>query len=176
MKYEIDLYECSADNRARFALGMRGSNPLLAVGLNPSTADDSKPDQSISKLMGFAERNGYDGFIMLNLYPQRTPYPNRLHQRRQAALHAENMRAVQGILNQYPNVQLLAAWGSIIHHRTWLPDCLLQLNKLCEKSGQSWIQIGNGTAAGHPRHPSRASYDLALKPFDIEAYLATLVH
>jgi hypothetical protein len=43
--------------------------PLLGyVMLNPSTADASEDDQTIRKCIGFAERNDYRGFIVLNLF------------------------------------------------------------------------------------------------------------
>ena len=174
MKYEIDLYETDEGNQSRFALGKTGNNPLIAVGLNPSTADDQKPDQSISKLIGFATRNGFDGFVMLNLYPQRTPYPEKIHRRRHSTLHIENLQHIGAVLEQQKALHVLAAWGSIIHVRPWLGQCLKDINTLAQASGAQWMQIGTGTAAGHPRHPSRASYRLSLCNFDISAYLHTL--
>ena len=57
--YNPDIYHRNTNNSCRYALGISGKNPLFVVGLNPSTADDQKPDQTIKKVMGFAQRNGF---------------------------------------------------------------------------------------------------------------------
>lgn len=51
---------------------------FFVIGLNPSTACDKTPDNTIRKVMGLAEYNGYTSFIMLNLYPKRDTYPDDL--------------------------------------------------------------------------------------------------
>ena len=51
----------------RFVLEHPGKKMLLVVGLNPSIADETHPDPTMHKVMGFAEGGGYDGFAMLNL-------------------------------------------------------------------------------------------------------------
>ena len=45
---------------------------MYVIGINPSTANEEKPDRTIGRVMGFAEENGFDGFAMINLYPQET--------------------------------------------------------------------------------------------------------
>ena len=55
----------------RFVLEQPGKKMLLVVGLNPSTADETHPDPTTHKVMGFAEGGGYDGFAMLNLSSER---------------------------------------------------------------------------------------------------------
>lgn len=55
----------------RFVLEQPGEKMLLVVGLNPSTADETHPDLTMHKVMGFAEGGGYDGFAMLNLSSER---------------------------------------------------------------------------------------------------------
>ena len=79
MEYKIDIYDANELKNCRFALGKSSKNSLFIFGLNPSTADNNNPDQTIMKIMGFAEQNGYTGFVMLNLYgqprhPSRAPY------------------------------------------------------------------------------------------------------
>jgi hypothetical protein len=60
----------SADGVYRWILtrNMGGARPLVICGLNPSTADASKPDRTISKECGFAKRWGYTWLIKVNAY------------------------------------------------------------------------------------------------------------
>jgi len=37
--------------------------------VNPSTTTDKKLDFTATKVMEYAERNDFDSFIMLNVYP-----------------------------------------------------------------------------------------------------------
>ena len=59
------------DAEVRYALIQKGNRMLFVVGLNPSTADTEKPDPTMQSVMRIAEYNGYDGFVMINLYPKR---------------------------------------------------------------------------------------------------------
>ncbi|MGG1910457.1 DUF1643 domain-containing protein [Microbacterium sp. NRRL B-14842] len=36
----------------------------MCVGVNPSTAAPGDPDRTVSKVMGFAARNGFDSWVM----------------------------------------------------------------------------------------------------------------
>ena len=76
MEYLIDVYFTDAENNYRYALGYQSEKTLFVIGLNPSTACDKTPDNTIRKVMGFAERNGYASFVMFNLYPKRATYPH----------------------------------------------------------------------------------------------------
>ena len=93
MNYTINIYETDSENTARFILGNKLEKPLFVVGLNPSTANEKVPDPTIRKVMGFAERKGFDSFVMLNLYPQRATNPNDLHQDIDNNLLSENLKA-----------------------------------------------------------------------------------
>ena len=48
------------------------------VGLNPSTADDSKNDATVRKCMHFARSWGFAGISLVNLYARRCRYPQAL--------------------------------------------------------------------------------------------------
>ena len=64
------------DDTERFILGESGANPIICFGINPSTANDIKYDPTILKIRKIASENNCDGWIMLNLYPQRATNPN----------------------------------------------------------------------------------------------------
>ena len=54
----------------RYRLGRRWSDgPVLAfIMLNPSCADEHIDDPSVRRCIGFAQRRGYGGLEMVNLY------------------------------------------------------------------------------------------------------------
>lgn len=50
----------------------------MFIGLNPSTANENKSDNTITKLCKVASHNGFGGFFMLNLFALVSPYPDDL--------------------------------------------------------------------------------------------------
>ena len=165
-----EYYE--GNKEKRFLLGTKGKKTLLVIGLNPSVADRETNDLTIKKVSTFAERNSFDSFIMLNLYAQRTTYPNHLHQELDIQLHNENLKHVLQIVSIKDNVSILAAWGEKIIIRNYFPLCLQSIYEAIGKSKFEWFKIGEkSTNSGHPRHPSRMSYSNALTPFDITTYI-----
>jgi hypothetical protein len=121
-KYEIKIYQASPKNLSRFVLGSGGKRPLFVIGLNPSTADELKPDRTISKVIEYARKNRFDGFIMLNLYPQRTTDPKELHESLKEKRHNSNVMAISIIIREYRNISIVAAWGNNIESRPYLGE------------------------------------------------------
>uniref|UniRef100_UPI002590127D DUF1643 domain-containing protein n=1 Tax=uncultured Alistipes sp. TaxID=538949 RepID=UPI002590127D len=46
----------------RFILEQAGERMLFVIGLNPSTANELRPDPTLRKVTRFAANAGYDGF------------------------------------------------------------------------------------------------------------------
>jgi hypothetical protein len=174
MEYLPTIYINNDDNSCRFALGSSGIKPLLVIGINPSTADDKKPDRTINRVIGFAEGNGFDSFIMLNIYPQRTPFPSDLHSSINLSIHNQNLKSISDILEKNNNTTILAAWSEKIIVRDYLNVCLKAIFETTKKFNVNWIKLGELTKSGHPRHPLYASYTLALNNFDITSYIEKL--
>jgi hypothetical protein len=170
MSYQPSIYSNDTENSCRFALGTQGINPLIVIGINPSTADEKLPDRTIRKVIGFANRNGYDSFIMLNLYPQRTPYPDDLHMEINEDIFNCNLKTIYEVVTKYDNPTILVAWSERITVRRYLKNCLKYIFDVIEKSNVTWLKIGELTKRGHPRHPLYASYNLAFTNFDISEY------
>jgi len=49
---------------------------VVFIGLNPSTADETKDDPTIKRCVGFVKKWGFDAFCMMNLFAYRTRYPS----------------------------------------------------------------------------------------------------
>ena len=65
------LYVPNTYSEYRYILGTRGSHPLICVGINPSTAAPDALDPTLQSAQRIALNNGYDSFLMFNVYAQR---------------------------------------------------------------------------------------------------------
>lgn len=169
--YKIDLYKQNANNNLRFVLGIDGDNPLFVIGLNPSTADDKTPDRTINKIIGIANGAKLDGFVMLNLYPQRATNPNDLDKMLNEYYHKQNLEAIKEVSSNRKNITVLVAYGNLIQSRPYLKQCLKDIYLILKETNPKWVKTGELTKAGHPRHPLYVSYAKGLSPFDIESYI-----
>lgn len=172
MKYDITIYEPKTTSPDfRFTLGTSGTKPLFVIGLNPSTATEKFPDFTIKKVMSFAEQAGFDSFIMFNLYAQRTPYPDQVHNKLDKALHLENIAKIVAALSKQEKPSILAGWGETIKVKPLFAECLTDIYNATQKQKINWLKIGELTKSNHPRHPSRAPYKFGLTKFNIKSYL-----
>lgn len=65
-----------------------------------------------------AKANGFDSFIMFNVYAQRATSPDDMERTCNPELHRENMRAFAYALSLNPRPVVWAAWGTIIENGT----------------------------------------------------------
>jgi hypothetical protein len=163
------LYERAADNSARFVLGTVGENPLVCFGINPSTAEPNNLDPTANYVSRLAALNGYDSFVMLNVYPQRATNPNDLHKSFLPELKSENERFIAALIVNRP-LTLWAAWGGLIEKRPYLVPLLRSIALLPELSDCRWVSRGNPTKGGHPHHPLYVKKEALFEPFGIERY------
>lgn len=154
----------------RFLLEQPGNKMLIVIGLNPSTADDTHPDPTMHKVMGFMDDGGYDGFAMINLSAERATKAYNLSGELNEDMACRNMEIVADLIGRYHGANVLVAFGDGVRERTYLKDCFRQLYDILKSGTGNWFQIGNLTAKGNPRHPLYASYDWGLQPFDVEKY------
>lgn len=170
------LYETDATNSARFVLGVKGDNPLICIGVNPSTAKPYDLDSTLVRVSRFSQRLGHNGWIMLNLYPQRATNPTDLHASCDSYLHRTNKKWIYNILGSaYISKRTIwAAWGALIEKRTWLAGCLRSIVDTGSIDRHNWITIGKRSVAGHPHHPLYLRNDAEVRQFDIQEYLVSL--
>ncbi len=152
----------------RYILGNRGEHPLICIGVNPSTAEPDNLDNTLKSVERIAAFNGFDSFIMFNVYAQRATRPKDMDTERNEALHAENLAAFRYVLEaslpRRPAVW--AAWGSVIEMRPYLPRCVEDMIALGEEYGAEWFTAGARSKKGHPHHPLYLKKDSRLEPFD----------
>ena len=155
----------------RYLLGTRGERPLICVGVNPSTAAPDHLDNTLKSVERIALGNGYDSFLMFNVYAQRATRPRDMERTWNAQLHRENLRAFAYALSLSPEPAVWAAWGAIITQRDYLPGCVRDLVELAERYGARWYTAGaRSKRGGHPHHPLYLRRESRLEPFDAAAY------
>ena len=172
-EYDIEkwLYAPSFYSEYRYLLGTRGENPLICVGINPSTARPDALDNTLKSVQRIALGNGYDSFLMFNVYAQRATSPDDMEKALNPRLHRENLEAFRYLLSLSPNPAVWAAWGAIIEKRPYLPGCVRDLVAAGEERGARWLRAGAISRKGHPHHPLYLRKDEILRPFDVAAYL-----
>ena len=174
--YDVDrwLYAPNFYSEYRYILGTRGSNPLICIGINPSTAQPGDLDNTLKSGERIALGNGFDSFIMFNVYAQRATDPDAMEPSCNMALHRENLEAFRYVLSISDSPAVWAAWGTIIEKRAYLPQCLRDMLAVGEELGASWYCAGKVSKKGHPHHPLYLRKDEQLKPFDVKGYLDLL--
>ena len=162
------LYVPNTYGEYRYILGTRGERPLICVGVNPSTAAPGDLDPTLKSVERVALHNGYDSFIMFNVYAQRATRPEDMERACNADLHAENMRAFDYALSldKTGAPAVWAAWGAVIEKRDYLPRCVRDMIAVGEGRGARWFSAGKRTKAGHPHHPLYLRKDSPLDPVD----------
>ena len=169
------LYVPDFYSEYRYILGTRGKNPLITIGINPSTAKPDDLDNTLKSAERIAHHNGYDSFIMFNVYAQRATDPDHMEKEFNEMLHRENMRAFEYVLGLSENPHIWAAWGTIINKRRYLPGCVADMIDIGEKHGAVWYTCGaRSKVGGHPHHPLYLKKDSTLDSFDVREYLMGL--
>jgi hypothetical protein len=126
---------------------------VMWIGLNPSTADETKDDPTIRRCKGFAADWGYGGIFMLNLFAFRATDPKAMMAAKDP-IGPENYHWLQ----QYHEVagRTIAAWG--IHGGFVQQDAAV--NRLERASSHAKTRcLGDDlwclgkTKEGFPKHP-----------------------
>ena len=172
-EYDVEkwLYAPNFYSEYRYILGTRGENPLICVGINPSTAKPDALDNTLKSVQRIADGNGFDSFLMFNVYAQRATRPDDMEKACNLRLHEENMKAFRHLLSIGERPAVWAAWGAIIEKRRYLPECVADMLAISREYDARWFCAGPISKKGHPHHPLYLRKDEKLKPFDTESYL-----
>ena len=90
--------------------GLLPENPLVVCGANPSTADATKNDPTITREIGFAKEWGHDGLIKINAFAFRATDPDDLYKTVADPVGPENDEAIR---RNARGRRVLCAWGKI---------------------------------------------------------------
>lgn len=155
---EPDFWEPNPAHPAyRFALGRLGetspaSPPLIVIGMNPSHARETQSDKTVNRVIRASEEiAGHGGWLMLNLYPERSPKPGAL-KAYDAGLSAANCDAVEQVLLQLSSNEVLGGWGDMGGSAT-LKQALIDVRALLVRMGVRLFTLDPLTNQGNPRHP-----------------------
>ena len=168
------LYAPNFYSEYRYILGTRGKNPLICIGINPSTAQPDDLDNTLKSVERIALGNGFDSFIMFNVYAQRATDPDAMEKECNSLLHRENLEAFRYVLSISEKPAVWAAWGTIIEKRDYLPACVKDMVALGQEYDATWYCAGKVSKKGHPHHPLYLRKDEKIRPFDVETYLGEL--
>ena len=166
------------DENVRFALGRAGASPIFIVGINPSTANDQKSDPTVGRVeklvAGWRE---FDGFVMLNLYPQRASKPKRLISPFDEKLKRLNAERIAAHLRSVSGATVWAAWGDAFDRLDDFNACLLEILAQANGLGLRWKNCESLTLKHNPRHPLSGRPHVMteksqLTDFDIVKYLS----
>lgn len=149
----------SADKLYRYHLARTWDKQkprMMFIGLNPSTADHTKLDPTLRRVVGFADREGCGGIMMANLFAFRATRPG-------------DMKAAGdpvGPINDWW-LKTAARWASKIvvgwgtHGGFNNRD--VQVERLL--AGADLLCLGL-TGGGHPRHPLYLPKDAPLMTYN----------
>ena len=175
LDYDIEkwLYVPNVYSEYRYILGTKGQNPLICIGINPSTAEPDHLDNTLKSVERIALGNGFDSFLMFNTYAQRATDPDAMERQCNVMLHQENLKAFRYCMSLGQRPAVWAAWGAIIEKRDYLAACVRDFVAVGQEYGAQWYCAGPISKKGHPHHPLYLRKDEKLKAFDVENYLST---
>lgn len=128
--------------------------PLVAVCLNPSTADETKDDPTVAGLTRRAKAMGCGGIVVLNLFAFRATDPAEMK-----AAHNPIGPANNESLRIWTRLDgpILFAWGN---HGSHLSRSHWVRHLLCDRRAY-YLKMNN---TGEPQHPLYVSGKVEMKP------------
>lgn len=146
----------------RYALGRvkKGGNPLVVLGMNPSHANMKRSDRTVNRIIRASEELGHDGWVVLNLYPERSANPQELS-RFDKRLSKKNVDAIVKRLHRLGVTRVLGAWGNLRHPT--LKKAKNDVLKAMKKHDIDVYYYGDLTGKGNPRHPNPRGRDWSTK-------------
>jgi hypothetical protein len=130
---------------------------VVFVGLNPSTADATQDDPTIRRCVGFADKWGYGGIAMVNLFAFRATDPSEM-KAADDPVGPDNEETLLKSGRLYNH--LVFMWGANGNHHNRDVEVLELLSKYKHK----WRCLGV-TKAGMPKHPLYLAKDTELVPY-----------
>lgn len=143
-----------------FAKGNETEKLLTFIMLNPSNADQFKPDKTVTNIKKITIENDYNAFAIVNLFSYRTGSPKKLIDKfsKEDYSNDKNWETLSNKLNVNGNVVL--AWGSNAksicnkYKKDYYNEVLQELiNKKCS------LYVYDLNKDNSPRHPGPLSFN-----------------
>lgn len=135
----------------RFALGKTGKNPLVAICMNPSRAEEKCSDRTINRIINISMQLCVDGWMVFNLYPERATDAKTL------SAYDENLSSqnIKCICDYLVNNGITEVWGAWGDDKGLEPLTIAKQNllKILSDRGIKIYYFGTLTKSGNPRHP-----------------------
>jgi hypothetical protein len=154
----------SACGQYRYTLGRvwEPRRPLLTfVMLNPSIADARDDDPTIRKCRGFAERLGFGGIHVVNLYAFRATKPPAMWAARTAGTDIVGPENDDVLRAAFSRGDAIAAWGA----NAAKDPLRVQFVSALARAAGSRLQALSVTKSGAPGHPLMLGYSSTLRPW-----------
>jgi len=134
----------SEDRKYRYVLSRiwNESKPIIMIiGLNPSTANETKNDPTVAKCINFAKSWDYGGVYMLNLFAFRATLPQDMFGEKEP-IGNEN----DHYIDKYSKLseKIVCAWGNHGSYKNRGKEILSKLDKLY------YLKLNK---TGEPAHP-----------------------
>lgn len=145
-------YIVPADYRAyRYAIGKKGTNPFVAICMNPSAARESSSDNTINRIIGYGKKLGYDGWTVFNTYPERATVAANMDEFNEE-LSEENICIIKEYLLSNHVTEVFGAWGNDQNLKA-LRQGREALLKMLKEINVKVFYFGTLTKDNNPRHP-----------------------
>lgn len=134
----------------RYALGKTGENPLVAICMNPSAADDKTSDKTANKIINASIQLNYDGWIIFNVYPERATNSKNIEMYNEE-LSMKNLEIIKNYLTENSITEVWGAWGNL--NGKALKKGKMDILKLLKELDIKVFHFAETTKNGEPRHP-----------------------
>ena len=165
------VYLNNAKDTARFALGEKSEKLVACIGINPSTAKPNDLDNTLKSVKRISKFNGFDGWLMYNVYPQRATEPDDLHNEINQELQRTNIEVISRSIQELRIDTIWVAYGDLIEYRDYLPYCMYNLYQSLKHLKLNWKIIEQLTKKGHPKHPLYKATANKFLNFDMDKYV-----
>ena len=169
------LYVNNATDRVRYVLGEKGENMVACIGINPSTARPHALDNTLKSVKRISKFNGFDGWVMYNVYPQRATDPKHINILLNRDVQVKNNQIISQSIQDLGIGTVWLAFGDLITSRDFLPHCLAQLYSHLKPLDLKWKIIAEPTKKGHPKHPLYKPTESPFVNFDMENYITEII-
>ncbi|MGB0894570.1 MAG: DUF1643 domain-containing protein [Parashewanella sp.] len=167
--------EEDGSNNYRYSLNIpldKGNNKKYTViMMNPSTANSSKSDLTIDRVIRFIEQTDSNAseISIVNLYAERETYSEYLELK--SNTHRKNIQTIKNAVSNSDTVIL--GWGKPTNgtqkrlHEIRYHHIALEVLQVCESLNVTPKIIESLREGLYPRHPGRISYSAKLVDLDV---------